>query len=188
MQHESIPFVGGASAHLPCAGAATQGDGAAEQFGGAAPAAAAARPQAAAAPGGARALNPRIEGFGARPHAPSVRGRGEPAAVAAAGGAAKPSHAVNPSHAETLMAEGGDARVGDAADVQASGEPLSPGLVTAGIVPLEIEREMWMSYAAVRQRRSRRLLRTGLAIVRVHTILQCVFKLNPQYFCAPLFP
>lgn len=136
------------------------------------PAAAAARRQAAAAPGGVRALNPRSAGFGARPHAPSVQGRGEPAAVAAAG------EAVNPSHAETLMAEGGDARAGDAADVQARGEPLSPGLVTAGIVPLDIEREMWMSYAAVRQRRSRRLLHTGLAVVRTH-FLYCALALLP---------
>ena len=122
------------------------------------PVAAATFRRVTAAPGGVQILNPRS--FGARPHAPAAQGRGEPAEVAGAG------EAVDPIQTQTVLAEGGAARAGDAADVQARGEPLSPGLVTAGIVPLDIEREMWMSYAAVRQRRSRRLLRTGLAVVR----------------------
>ncbi len=44
--------------------------------------------------------------------------------------------------------------------------PLAPALVVAGIKPLDGERDMWTSYAAVRRRRSRRLLRAGLAVVR----------------------
>lgn len=42
----------------------------------------------------------------------------------------------------------------------------SPGMSTPGIIPLDIERDMWMSFAAVRRRRAVRLAKIGLSAVR----------------------
>jgi hypothetical protein len=64
--------------------------------------------------------------------------------------------------------------------------PLAPALVVAGIKPLDNERDMWTSYAAVRRRRSRRLLRAGLAVVRPAPLI--CYLLLPVCPSAALWP
>ena len=76
-----------------------------------------------------------------------------------------------PAHRHGQWARAGGARRADVDDgvVEAWGAAStvpSPGLGTPGIIPLDIERDMWMSFAAVRRRRAVRLAKIGLAAVR----------------------
>ena len=64
----------------------------------------------------------------------------------------------------------------------------SPGLGMPGIIPLDIERDMWTSFAAVRRRRAVRLAKIGLAAVRgarraCMMTRARVFCLGKQYCC-----
>lgn len=48
----------------------------------------------------------------------------------------------------------------------ASDMPLSRESIGAGIIPLNIEREMWQSFAAVRRQRALRLIKAAAGLVR----------------------
>ena len=59
----------------------------------------------------------------------------------------------------------------------ASDMPLSRESIGAGIIPLDIEREMWQSFAAVRRQRTLRLVKAaaGLVCRRSRMPMPCLF-------------
>lgn len=60
----------------------------------------------------------------------------------------------------------------------ASDMPLSRESIGAGIIPLDIEREMWQSFAAVRRQRTLRLIRAAASLVRCRScmLIPCLFS------------
>ena len=58
----------------------------------------------------------------------------------------------------------------------ASNVPPLRDSIGVGIIPLDIEREMWQSFAAVRQQRTLRLVKAAAGLVCIHTRAACCAK------------
>ena len=83
------------------------------------------------------------------------KGPQQPASAPPLLGARRPSHGPRPDLDDGVIEAWG----------AASSLPAGMG-AAPGIIPLDIERDMWMSFAAMRQRRALRLAKIGIAAVR----------------------
>jgi len=65
----------------------------------------------------------------------------------------------------------------------ASNVPPVRESIGAGIIPLEIEREMWQSFASVRRQRSLRLVKAATALVRSDPWPTQLFRGHKGFLC-----